>query len=203
VSADAYAELPADCEWMEPEDWDSRRAFLDRYGRVLSVLPAGARILDCACGTGSAAVALAGLGFEVHGVDSSPAMLARARAAAPSSARRCAAWAGCCARAGRSSWTAAIGSGCARRASAFRWGSGQWDAPAGAVCQRANSSAVCSMPDSTCWTGGRRQLRGDRGASHAGHHAMNSGLARGRATARSLDRVNRRQRHCVARSRPG
>jgi SAM-dependent methyltransferase len=79
VSADAYAELPADCEWMEPEDWDSRRAFLDRYGRMLSVLPAGARILDCACGTGSAAVALAGLGFEVHGVDGSPAMLARAR----------------------------------------------------------------------------------------------------------------------------
>lgn len=40
------------------------------------------RVADLACGTGSAAVAMARRGFEVTGVDGSPAMLERARARA-------------------------------------------------------------------------------------------------------------------------
>ncbi len=42
--------------------------------------PAGVRrVLDVACGTGLLAAELIGLGYEVSGVDASPAMLARAR----------------------------------------------------------------------------------------------------------------------------
>ncbi len=43
-------------------------------------LPAGARILDVGCGTGSLAIRLARAGFTVVGIDSSPDMIARARA---------------------------------------------------------------------------------------------------------------------------
>ncbi|MEV4175736.1 methyltransferase domain-containing protein [Nonomuraea sp. NPDC049709] len=50
--------------------------------RILSALPAG-RALDAACGTGRHAAFLAGLGHEVVGVDSSPEMLALARAKVP------------------------------------------------------------------------------------------------------------------------
>lgn len=42
-------------------------------------LPAGARILDVGCGTGSLAIRLARAGFTVVGIDSSPDMVARAR----------------------------------------------------------------------------------------------------------------------------
>ncbi|MGA4843836.1 class I SAM-dependent methyltransferase [Streptomyces sp. G45] len=49
---------------------------------VVGELPPG-RALDAACGTGRIAVLLAGHGHEVTGVDSSPAMLARARERVP------------------------------------------------------------------------------------------------------------------------
>jgi SAM-dependent methyltransferase len=45
-------------------------------------LPAGARVLDVGCGTGRHAVPLAALGWEVTGVDLSPAMLTHAAARA-------------------------------------------------------------------------------------------------------------------------
>jgi len=46
-------------------------------------VPAGARVLDVGCGTGSLALLLAREGFRVTGVDLSPGMLARARAKDP------------------------------------------------------------------------------------------------------------------------
>ncbi len=58
----------------------TRRAFR-RYLRLLS-LPRRARILDIGCGTGSLALHLSSQGFAVWGVDSSPSMIARARAKA-------------------------------------------------------------------------------------------------------------------------
>ena len=45
---------------------------------LVAELPKG-RAIDAACGTGRLAVQLAGLGFQTTGVDSSPAMLERAR----------------------------------------------------------------------------------------------------------------------------
>lgn len=50
---------------------------------LLDALKVG-RVLDAACGTGRHSQYLAGLGHEVVGVDSSPEMLARARAKVPS-----------------------------------------------------------------------------------------------------------------------
>src|SRR5919204_7032860 len=40
-SADAYSTLAPDYEWVEPHEWHSGRAFLDRYANVLAALPAG------------------------------------------------------------------------------------------------------------------------------------------------------------------
>lgn len=51
--------------------------------RLLEGLPAGARVLDAACGTGRHAAWLAARGHDVVGVDASDAMLARARAKLP------------------------------------------------------------------------------------------------------------------------
>jgi SAM-dependent methyltransferase len=50
---------------------------------VAAHLPAGGRLLDLACGTGRHARAFAEQGWEVTGVDYSPDLLERARAAAP------------------------------------------------------------------------------------------------------------------------
>ncbi|MCX7040679.1 MAG: class I SAM-dependent methyltransferase [Spirochaetes bacterium] len=58
----------------------TRRIFRQNL-RLLS-LPLGGRILDIGCGTGSHALYLARRGFSVWGVDSSPSMIARARAKA-------------------------------------------------------------------------------------------------------------------------
>jgi SAM-dependent methyltransferase len=55
-----------------------RRIFRQNL-RLLS-LQRGGRILDIGCGTGSHALYLARRGFAVWGVDSSPSMIARARA---------------------------------------------------------------------------------------------------------------------------
>jgi SAM-dependent methyltransferase len=45
-------------------------------------LPAGASVLDLGCGNGRAALALAGRGYRVEGLDISPSMIEEARAAA-------------------------------------------------------------------------------------------------------------------------
>jgi SAM-dependent methyltransferase len=47
--------------------------------RLRLLFPRGARVLDLGCGTGEDALHLASLGVEVHGIDVSPAMIARAR----------------------------------------------------------------------------------------------------------------------------
>jgi ubiquinone/menaquinone biosynthesis C-methylase UbiE len=53
-----------------------------RAGAEFLALPPGASILDLACGQGRHAIALARLGYPVTGIDLSPVLLARARAAA-------------------------------------------------------------------------------------------------------------------------
>ena len=50
---------------------------------LVTRIPAGSSVLDLGCGTGALTVELAAAGFEVTGVDISPAMLARIRAPRP------------------------------------------------------------------------------------------------------------------------
>ncbi|MGI9146483.1 MAG: class I SAM-dependent methyltransferase [Chloroflexota bacterium] len=54
--------------------------YLDkRTGVVKSLLPLGGLVLDVGCGTGQLGAAIASEGYDVFGVDLSPAMVARAR----------------------------------------------------------------------------------------------------------------------------
>jgi len=49
------------------------------HERLAALFPRGARVLDLGCGTGEDALFLSGRGVQVTGLDSSPAMVARAR----------------------------------------------------------------------------------------------------------------------------
>jgi SAM-dependent methyltransferase len=51
-----------------------------RTGLVKNLLPLGGLVLDVGCGTGQLAAAIASEGYDVFGVDLSPAMVAKARA---------------------------------------------------------------------------------------------------------------------------
>jgi SAM-dependent methyltransferase len=73
--ADVYAFLVPD-ELLTPEG--SAAAFAP----VLEGVPPGARVLDCACGTGELAVGLALAGFDVAASDASTGMVARTHALA-------------------------------------------------------------------------------------------------------------------------
>ncbi len=70
---DSYRSLAADYHWLEPDEGAAHGlAVLARHG------PAH-RILDCACGTGTDAIALARAGHRVWASDGSPAMVEAAR----------------------------------------------------------------------------------------------------------------------------
>ena len=60
------------------KDYAAEAAFV--HAQVLRHRPGAAQWLELGCGTGGHAVPLAGMGCEVHGVDLSPRMLARAEA---------------------------------------------------------------------------------------------------------------------------
>lgn len=75
---------------QEPSPYDSFAEDYDRFvnwpGRlgfelpfIQSILGSAQHVLDAACATGQHALALAERGYQVSGVDSSPAMIARAR----------------------------------------------------------------------------------------------------------------------------
>ncbi|HEY3497118.1 MAG TPA: class I SAM-dependent methyltransferase [Polyangiaceae bacterium] len=70
----------------DPKRYEERARFVGEAGAPLLELlapRAGERILDLGCGTGKLTRALANTGASVVGVDSSPEMLAEARAAHP------------------------------------------------------------------------------------------------------------------------
>ena len=70
---DPYAAI-AEHYAAEHDDWDDD---LPMYAHLAD--RAGGPILDLACGTARVGTALAAAGFEVHGIDASPALLAIAR----------------------------------------------------------------------------------------------------------------------------
>ena len=69
-------------DWLVPEPLLAPEGSAAAFEMVLGELSPGARVLDCACGTGTLAVGLALRGFEVTASDASEAMVARARALA-------------------------------------------------------------------------------------------------------------------------
>ena len=91
LAADAFGD-PIDVSagyalWADRYD-EAANPLLDVEAPIVTAAierwPRPARVLDVACGTGRHAARLAALGHDVTGIDGSPAMLARARAAVPS-----------------------------------------------------------------------------------------------------------------------
>lgn len=74
-----YDQFSLDYHWLYSDRVLSGEPFLEQYRDLLASIPSGAKILDCACGIGIHAFALARFGFSVRGTDSSPVMVAQAR----------------------------------------------------------------------------------------------------------------------------
>lgn len=95
MTGEAYGTLAAVYAWLQPEPMLTPDGSAAAFAGVLAGLPPGARVLDCACGTGQLAVGLARAGFAVAATDLSPAMVeATVRLArecgTPLDVRRCA-----------------------------------------------------------------------------------------------------------------
>lgn len=77
-----YGTLAEVYDFLVPEPLLSPEGSAAALAEVLDGLPPGARVLDCACGTGTLAVGMALRGFDVTASDASPAMVERTRALA-------------------------------------------------------------------------------------------------------------------------
>jgi len=82
MPAEAYDTLAGVYEFLVPEPLLSPQGSAEAFAPFLDSLPPGARVLDCAAGTGLLAVGLALRGLEVVASDASPEMVARTRALA-------------------------------------------------------------------------------------------------------------------------
>lgn len=76
---DPYDRFAAQYDWLATDPMISGDFLWDRFGDRLGRLRSGARVLDCACGTGYEALALVQHGFRVTASDVSEAMLHEAR----------------------------------------------------------------------------------------------------------------------------
>jgi SAM-dependent methyltransferase len=77
-----YGTLAEVYDFLVPEALLSPEGSASAFEALLGELEPGARVLDCACGTGTLAVGLALRGFAVTASDASPEMVARTRALA-------------------------------------------------------------------------------------------------------------------------
>src|SRR3954469_24338840 len=77
-----YDTLAPVYDWLVPEPLLTPQGSVEAFADVVAQLPPGARVLDCAAGTGQLAVGLALRGFDVVASDASPAMVERIRALA-------------------------------------------------------------------------------------------------------------------------
>jgi SAM-dependent methyltransferase len=72
-----YDTLAAVYDFLVPDALLTPQGSADAFAQHVEHLPTGARVLDCACGTGTLAVGLALHGCEVVATDASAAMVAR------------------------------------------------------------------------------------------------------------------------------
>ena len=77
-----YDELASVYEFLVPDALLEPEGAVAAFAAVVEQLAPGARVLDCAAGTGQLAVGLALRGFEVTATDVSESMIARTRALA-------------------------------------------------------------------------------------------------------------------------
>jgi 2-polyprenyl-3-methyl-5-hydroxy-6-metoxy-1,4-benzoquinol methylase len=82
MPADDYDELASVYDWIVPDELLTPEGSAAAFLPYLDGLASGARVLDCACGTGPLAVGLAQQGFDVTATDASGGMVARTRALA-------------------------------------------------------------------------------------------------------------------------
>lgn len=83
IAVAGYGALSEAYEWLVGDDRATpARAASVYYRDVVGALPPGARVLDCACGTGELAVGLAALGLDVVATDASAGMISRTEQAA-------------------------------------------------------------------------------------------------------------------------
>jgi 2-polyprenyl-3-methyl-5-hydroxy-6-metoxy-1,4-benzoquinol methylase len=73
----AYNGLADVYDWLVPEALLTPEGTVAAFTGVVSSLPTGGRVLDCACGIGQLAVGLTLQGFDVVASDASPAMVQR------------------------------------------------------------------------------------------------------------------------------
>ena len=76
---DQYDDFATDYEWVFSDFVGTGERYYDNLQPTLAKLRPSSRILDCACGTGIAALALARHGYKVAGTDASEGMVARAK----------------------------------------------------------------------------------------------------------------------------
>jgi SAM-dependent methyltransferase len=82
VAADDYDTLASVYDWIVPEALLTPEGSVEAFLPYLDELAPGARVLDCAAGTGPLAVGLALRGFDVAATDASHGMVERTRALA-------------------------------------------------------------------------------------------------------------------------
>ena len=78
-AGDLYSTLAEDYHWLVPPGEAKAVSLLARHPDRLSAFGSDAAVLDCACGVGSDAIALARAGYRVSASDGSEAMVAEAR----------------------------------------------------------------------------------------------------------------------------
>ncbi|SEG94302.1 Methyltransferase domain-containing protein [Nonomuraea solani] len=88
---DYYRDLATDYHWIFPDEIVTFPGVIggtsvenvELIQEAVRALPPGAAVLDCACGIGTDAMALAHAGFQVTATDGSPSMAAEARRRLP------------------------------------------------------------------------------------------------------------------------
>ena len=78
-SMNQYDQFSLDYHWLYSDNVLAGEPFLEQFANLLDSIPPNSRLLDCSCGIGVHAFALARRGFSVSGADSSPGMIARAQ----------------------------------------------------------------------------------------------------------------------------